>query len=204
MNRLTAIGLASLVAYGLLIASKYTGFVSAAREDRAPQSAVSGRSRHARPGRWHAPRIRPSHREPAPAARVARSPCTCRPPRSSSAPRATSRPSPTGSIARRATSPPTSATTSRVRSRNASSRRAINEDLAAYSAKQRAPVPRGAHAGRPQRRQAHRRLRCRRTTRSAACASRAPRSRRRTSRICTTPPPSRATRARRRACSWRT
>ncbi|HLX22753.1 MAG TPA: hypothetical protein VKR38_05350 [Usitatibacter sp.] len=41
MNRLTAIGLASLVAYGLLIASKYTGFVSAAREDRAPQSALS-------------------------------------------------------------------------------------------------------------------------------------------------------------------
>jgi len=41
MNRLTAIGLASLVAYGLLIASKYTGFVSAAREDKAPQSAVS-------------------------------------------------------------------------------------------------------------------------------------------------------------------
>src|SRR5271154_7044162 len=39
MNRLTAIGLASLVAYGLLIASKYTGFVSAAREDRGPQSA---------------------------------------------------------------------------------------------------------------------------------------------------------------------
>ena len=41
MNRLTAIGLASLVAYGLLIASKYTGFVSAAREDKAPQSAIS-------------------------------------------------------------------------------------------------------------------------------------------------------------------
>jgi hypothetical protein len=41
MNRLTAIGLASLVAYGLLIASKYTGFVSAAREDRGPQSAVT-------------------------------------------------------------------------------------------------------------------------------------------------------------------
>ncbi|HWH38822.1 MAG TPA: hypothetical protein VNU21_03235 [Usitatibacter sp.] len=34
MNRLTAIGLASLVAYGLLVASKYTGVVSAAREDR--------------------------------------------------------------------------------------------------------------------------------------------------------------------------
>jgi hypothetical protein len=37
MNRLTAIGLASLVAYGLLIASKYTGIVSAAREDGASQ-----------------------------------------------------------------------------------------------------------------------------------------------------------------------
>jgi hypothetical protein len=35
MNRLTAIGLASLVAYGLLIATKYTGVVSAAREDHA-------------------------------------------------------------------------------------------------------------------------------------------------------------------------
>lgn len=42
MNRLTAIGLASLVAYGLLIASKYTGIVSAAREDKAaPTSAIS-------------------------------------------------------------------------------------------------------------------------------------------------------------------
>jgi hypothetical protein len=39
MNRLTAIGLASLVAYGLLIASKYTGVVSAAREERTPQIA---------------------------------------------------------------------------------------------------------------------------------------------------------------------
>lgn len=37
MNRLTAIGLASLVAYGLLIASKYTGFASVAR-DAAPVS----------------------------------------------------------------------------------------------------------------------------------------------------------------------
>jgi hypothetical protein len=34
MNRLTAIGLASLVAYGLLITSKYTGVVSAARDDK--------------------------------------------------------------------------------------------------------------------------------------------------------------------------
>jgi hypothetical protein len=41
MNRLTAIGLASLAAYGLLIASKYTGLVSAAREERAPQPAVA-------------------------------------------------------------------------------------------------------------------------------------------------------------------
>ena len=39
MNRLTAIGLASLVAYGLLIASKYTGIVSAAREDKPSQVA---------------------------------------------------------------------------------------------------------------------------------------------------------------------
>ena len=41
MNRLTAIGLASLAAYGLLIASKYTGLVSAAREERAPKAAVA-------------------------------------------------------------------------------------------------------------------------------------------------------------------
>ncbi len=40
MNRLTAIGLASLVAYGLLIASKYTGVVSAARDERAPHAAL--------------------------------------------------------------------------------------------------------------------------------------------------------------------
>ncbi|HET9651781.1 MAG TPA: hypothetical protein VFP36_06305 [Usitatibacter sp.] len=39
MNRLTAIGLASLVAYALLIASKYTGLVSAARDDRPVQTA---------------------------------------------------------------------------------------------------------------------------------------------------------------------
>ena len=41
MNRLTAIGLASLVAYGLLIATKYTGVVSAARDERAPQGVLS-------------------------------------------------------------------------------------------------------------------------------------------------------------------
>jgi hypothetical protein len=50
MNRLTAIGLASLVAYGLLLASKYTGVVSAARQDavtgppsrEAPAVALTG------------------------------------------------------------------------------------------------------------------------------------------------------------------
>jgi hypothetical protein len=41
MNRLTAIGLASLAAYGLLIASKYTGLVSAAPDQRAPKTAVA-------------------------------------------------------------------------------------------------------------------------------------------------------------------
>jgi hypothetical protein len=39
MNRLTAIGLASLVAYGVLIASKYTGVVSAAPEEPVPHQA---------------------------------------------------------------------------------------------------------------------------------------------------------------------
>ena len=43
MNRITAIGLASLVAYGLLIASKYTGFVSAAREDKGAVSVDASR-----------------------------------------------------------------------------------------------------------------------------------------------------------------
>jgi hypothetical protein len=38
MNRLTAIGLASLVAYGLLITSKYVGVVAATRQDSASQS----------------------------------------------------------------------------------------------------------------------------------------------------------------------
>jgi hypothetical protein len=42
MNRITAIGLASLVAYGLLIASKYTGFVSAAREDKGAHQTSTG------------------------------------------------------------------------------------------------------------------------------------------------------------------
>ena len=40
MNRLTAIGLASLVAYGALIASKYTGVVSAAADESAPKHSV--------------------------------------------------------------------------------------------------------------------------------------------------------------------
>jgi hypothetical protein len=42
MNRLTAIGLASLVAYGLLITTKYTGVVSAAREEKSSVSALPG------------------------------------------------------------------------------------------------------------------------------------------------------------------
>jgi hypothetical protein len=41
MNRLTAIGLASLAAYGLLIASKYTGLVSAAPEQGSPAAAAA-------------------------------------------------------------------------------------------------------------------------------------------------------------------
>jgi hypothetical protein len=42
MNRLTAIGLASLVAYGLLITSKYVGVVSAARYDGTSQPTLLG------------------------------------------------------------------------------------------------------------------------------------------------------------------
>jgi hypothetical protein len=38
MNRLTAIGLASLVAYGLLVATKYASVVSAARQDERPRA----------------------------------------------------------------------------------------------------------------------------------------------------------------------
>src|SRR5688572_165270 len=41
MNRLTAIGLASLAAYGLLIASKYTGLVSAASDEGSPQASIA-------------------------------------------------------------------------------------------------------------------------------------------------------------------
>src|SRR5688572_22954251 len=44
MNRLTAIGLASLVAYGLLITSKYTGVVSAAREDKSSRPVLTEKS----------------------------------------------------------------------------------------------------------------------------------------------------------------
>ena len=41
MNRLTAIGLASLVAYGLLLTTKYMGVVSAAREDKPSLASLS-------------------------------------------------------------------------------------------------------------------------------------------------------------------
>jgi hypothetical protein len=40
MNRLTAIGLASLVAYGLLLTTKYMGVVSAAREDNGAMASL--------------------------------------------------------------------------------------------------------------------------------------------------------------------
>jgi hypothetical protein len=46
MNRLTAIGLASLVAYGLLIATKYTAVVSAARQDKQAPSPVASLDAH--------------------------------------------------------------------------------------------------------------------------------------------------------------
>jgi len=41
MNRLTAIGLASLVAYGLLLASKYAGFVPGLAADKGPRVAAA-------------------------------------------------------------------------------------------------------------------------------------------------------------------
>src|SRR6188768_754095 len=45
MNRLTAIGLASLGAYGLLLTTKYMGVVSAAREDKGAMASLQeGRS----------------------------------------------------------------------------------------------------------------------------------------------------------------
>jgi len=40
MNRLTAIGLASLVSYGLLLTTKYMGVVSAAREDKSAVTSL--------------------------------------------------------------------------------------------------------------------------------------------------------------------
>src|SRR5687768_4968312 len=59
MNRLTAIGLASLAAYGLLLASKYTGLVSAAREERAPAASVAAVEGDA--SRVHAVASEPRH-----------------------------------------------------------------------------------------------------------------------------------------------
>ena len=47
MNRLTAIGLASIVAYGLLIASKYAGVVSAAPDNGSTPSAAPEASQQA-------------------------------------------------------------------------------------------------------------------------------------------------------------
>ena len=72
MNRLTALGLASLAAYALLIGSKYAGFVSAAREDRpaavaaqeSPELSASVASLEP------LPTMRPAAPLPAPVARV--------------------------------------------------------------------------------------------------------------------------------------
>lgn len=61
MNRLTAIGLASLVAYALLIASKYTGIVSAARDDRPAQPARAAATEDVL-----SPSIEPPRAEPRP------------------------------------------------------------------------------------------------------------------------------------------
>ena len=72
MNRLTAIGLASLVAWGVLVASKYAGFVPLSREDRPARSATLEGASHgesavlpvsAEPrilASFHAPRIQVS------------------------------------------------------------------------------------------------------------------------------------------------
>ena len=62
MNRLTAIGLASLIAYGALIASKYTGVVSAAHEDRTAVASVVAHSASAAPGAIAPPRAEPPAR----------------------------------------------------------------------------------------------------------------------------------------------
>jgi hypothetical protein len=61
MNRLTAIGLASLVAYGLLIASKYPGLVSAAHDEQASRPVAV-----ATPAAPEGPRVAAMAVEPAP------------------------------------------------------------------------------------------------------------------------------------------
>jgi hypothetical protein len=78
MNRLTAIGLASLVAYGALIAAKYTGVVSAAPEQAvapvAVQQAREGRVEVAPPNTQPRPSVATSFPAPAqrtPASRLA-------------------------------------------------------------------------------------------------------------------------------------
>ncbi len=73
MNRLTAVGLASLVAYGLLIASKYTGVVSAARDEKAPRAAVLSIDPPAQSVAVVNPPPAP-HPEPSPAPRAAPEP----------------------------------------------------------------------------------------------------------------------------------
>jgi hypothetical protein len=72
MNRLTAIGLASLVAYGLLIASKYTGVVSAARDESVPGtvSLETGRAGNSGVQALNTEPRQPTLQLPAPVARI--------------------------------------------------------------------------------------------------------------------------------------
>ena len=75
MNRLTAIGLASLAAYGLLIASKYVGVVSAARSEASVSQAALAPAEEIAPAEVAPPQPSPGARAlaalPAPMPRAA-------------------------------------------------------------------------------------------------------------------------------------
>jgi hypothetical protein len=174
MNRLTAIGLASLVAYGLLITSKYVGVVSAARQD-APSPSPSPAT---------PTRPRPSSRQVRSAPQAL--PCRRRFPASSpSGPRHRPRIPLARDLKAFA-----DALAARRESLTADERyhlakaleecqfaTNVNEDLAAYSAKQRRAFLATLTPGDPSTRSASPPTRPS-TTPSAACASRARRSRR--------------------------
>ena len=176
MNRLTAIGLASLVAYGLLIASKYTGFVSAAREDKARphRRSVDAAAMRAAIRRRMRSRAAPTPRRLPPPVRPRRS--ACAPLRRR--PRVPRRPRPQG-FRRRPRRPRAPSLTGDERYHLAKALEecqfatTINEDLAAYSAKQRRQFLAGLTAGRPRTTPSASPPTRPSTTRSAACASRA-------------------------------